>query len=98
MNLFFFQMVRTYVRKSLRCTWNQENMKKAIDDVTSGNMGFLLASKTYGVPKTTLERRVKNRNKTAMGVVKKVGGIKCVFSEEQEEELLQYVLKMEEIF
>jgi len=57
-------------------------MKKAIDDVTSGNMGFLLASKTYGVPKTTLERRVKNRNKTATDVVKKFGGIKCVFSEE----------------
>ena len=34
-------------------------MEAAIKAVREGSMGYLLASKTYDVPKTTLKRRVK---------------------------------------
>lgn len=52
-------MPRTYIRKSTRQSWSEENMKAAVDAVLGGAMGYLKASKAHGVPQTTLESRVK---------------------------------------
>ena len=94
------EMVRTYKRKetSHRQEWDENAMSLAIEEVRSGRMGYRVASHTYDVPKATLERRVKNQNKLAIGSVKVMGNNLKVFSDEMENELEQYILRMEEIF
>ena len=48
-------------------------MERALDAVRSGSMGYLKASKTYGVSKTTLIRRQKSGDKYAFGTIKVLG-------------------------
>lgn len=48
-----------YVRKTDRQSWSQEAMKNAVAEVLAARMGYLKASKTFGVPQSTLEARVK---------------------------------------
>jgi len=52
----------------------------------------------YNVPKSALERRVKNKNKNAVGSSKILGAKTRVFSDEMENELVQYCIRMEELF
>ncbi|KAL4153280.1 hypothetical protein QTP88_001113 [Uroleucon formosanum] len=72
-----------YIGKTNRQSWSEEAMKLAIMSVIDKVMGYKKASTAYGVPQRTLENRVKN--------------IKPVFTVEQEEELVNHVLKMEEV-
>ncbi|XP_041349129.1 jerky protein homolog-like [Gigantopelta aegis] len=73
-------------------------MERAINEVRSGRLGYLAASKEYDVPKSTLERRVKDKNKRATGSNKGLGNFETVFPKPLEEELVNYILRMEEIF
>lgn len=52
-------MVSKYKRTSNQQEWSSENMKQAIEAIINKEMGWLKASKTFGVPATTLRRRVK---------------------------------------
>lgn len=52
-------MVKNYKRKTNRGDWSEEVMRNAVDPVVQGKMGYYLAAKTFGVPQTTLERKVK---------------------------------------
>ena len=63
-------MVYTYVRKTDRQSWSEESMRNAIEAVVGGSMGILRAAKTFDVPKTTLHRRVANKNKLIHGELK----------------------------
>ena len=65
--------------------------------VKEGTMGFKLASATYQVPRTTLQRRVHGRNTMAMGTVKYIGGKQPILPAQLEDELVSYVVKMEEM-
>ena len=49
-------------------------MAGATDEVLSGKLGYLAAGKQYGVPKSTLERRVKNKTKMAKEAKKIIVG------------------------
>ena len=49
-------------------------MQLAIDAIKNKEMGFLKASKTFGVPKTTLHRHLKGDNKYALNGKKHVVG------------------------
>lgn len=40
--------------------WDPEDMKKAVQAIRNNSMGFLLASKTFRVPKTTLIRMCRS--------------------------------------
>ena len=71
-----FKMVRSYKRKSTRQTWNEESMKAAIKAVTDNGLGLKKASAEFSVPKTTLRRRVKGLNKSAIGATKSMGNFK----------------------
>ena len=51
-----------YKRTTSRQAWDESAMQQAVMKMTSGTMGFVKASKQYGVPQTTLERRVKKVN------------------------------------
>lgn len=52
-------MVKTYKRKTERGSWDELTMKNAINMVIERKMGYIVASKTFSVPQTTLERKVK---------------------------------------
>jgi hypothetical protein len=50
---------RKYESKAGRQSWSDENMGGAIFEVLKGAMGYMKASKLFGVPQTTLEARVR---------------------------------------
>lgn len=90
-------MVRNYVRKTKRQQWSIDSMNAAVDAVVTGQMGYSRAAEQHGVPQTTLERYVrKKRNDQQNFVVdKSAGKFRCVFLEEQEIELVNYLKTME---
>nr|CAD7265622.1 unnamed protein product [Timema shepardi] len=91
-------MPRKYIRISNRQNWSEENMAKAIDEVIQGNMSYKKASFTYDLPQSTLEDRVKKAKIGASVKVaarKGMGNFKCVFTENQERELVQHIKFME---
>jgi hypothetical protein len=70
-------------------------MRRAIDEVTGGHMGHKEASVTFGVPQTTLERKIKCAKKNPYQKLKVSFGPKqTVFSTSEEEELVIYLKKM----
>lgn len=96
-------MVRNYKRKTDRGIWEEDDMSRAVRAVRNETMGFLRASATYNVPKSTLERRVRKARCAEDADTdsdndygkKKLGRYKTVFNKEQEEELSQYIKSME---
>ena len=66
-------MVRKYSRKTERQSWSEQAMENALSDIREGKAGTLKASKVYGVPRTTLQRRARGINKVAKGTVKHMG-------------------------
>lgn len=78
-----------------RKTWDPVTMKGAIVAVRSGEMGYLLASKIFGVPKGTLEKYVKNE-KTPEELMEMRSGRKPVLPSELENLLVKYCMQMDE--
>ncbi|KAJ8869955.1 hypothetical protein PR048_028966 [Dryococelus australis] len=76
-------MARHYKRKTQRQSWNEDNMKKALEAVTSG-MGKKTAARQFSVP-----------NINATSHLKILGSKRPVFAPQQEEELVSYMLAME---
>lgn len=56
------KMVRNYVRKTTRQTWDAQSMQLALVDISNG-MPFKTAARMYKLPLMTLKRRAKNQNK-----------------------------------
>ncbi|KAB0801102.1 hypothetical protein PPYR_05456 [Photinus pyralis] len=84
-----------YKRQSSRHSWDEGNMKQAIVAVREKKMGWLLASKTFNVPFTTLRRRaakVEGWKKDYMG------GHKVTFNEDLEREIVQHLRNLESRF
>lgn len=81
-----------------RKKWDAESMKKAVTAVREKKMGFLKASKSFNVPKSTLEDYVKNKEKDVEELCKIPLGRRCVLGAELEEELVLYCQRMEERF
>lgn len=74
--------------------WNPENMKNAIEAIKSKQMGYLKASKTFNIPKATLELYVK-RGRPLEEQCKLQIGRKPVLTAEMEEDLVQHCLDMD---
>jgi hypothetical protein len=49
-------MVGKYTRKSTRQSWDEKAMQRAIDAINKQEMGWLRASKVFGVPQATIRR------------------------------------------
>ena len=73
-------------------------MVKALERVRSSEMSFREASRYYQVPKSTLERRVNEQNKIAVGGKKHLGRFTTTFDTDFEEELVTYAKDMESRF
>ena len=52
-------MVTSNLSPKKRKTWNTDNMKKPVQAVLEKSMGTLKAAKTFGVPRTTVQRLAK---------------------------------------
>src|SRR5580765_3636310 len=91
------RMVRNYKRKTDRGQWSEEAMRNAISAVLEGKMGYYLAAKTYSVPHTTLERKIKqaHENKNIQKVKVPLGPKSPIFSDKEEAELVEYLKEME---
>lgn len=72
-------------------------MNLAIQAVINKEMGYYKAARQFNVPQTTLERQTKKKLENNNYEINKKGGTKfqCVFSEQQENELVDYLLSME---
>ncbi|KAJ8949640.1 hypothetical protein NQ318_010056 [Aromia moschata] len=87
-----------YKRVSTRQSWDERNMKNAIQEVINAQMGYKKAAQTFLVPQTTLERRVRKVRdgfNVDSATIKGLGSIKPVFNEAQENELVEHILAME---
>nr|CAI5837101.1 unnamed protein product [Callosobruchus analis] len=95
-------MVRNCKRKTERGNWSEESMKNAVNAVVKREMGYKLAAKTYSVPQTTLQRKVKvarvaleDPAASATSVKVPLGPKRRTFSYDEEKELCNYILDME---
>src|SRR5688572_33148089 len=91
-------MVRTYVRKTTRQSWDEVAMQNAAETVKKGEMGVNKASVVFNVPKTTLRRRARNKNKRVNAGAKDLGGRVPKLCEVIEIDLVNYIVRMEEMF
>jgi len=69
-------------------------MSMAILAIQKQRMGYLKASKTFGVPKTILIRLCKQKDKPLQEVTNLKLGRKATFPDKFETELVKYLLKM----
>lgn len=62
--VFFTEMPRTYIRKSNRGSWDENDLQKTIKAVKDGEQTVYKASKIFKIPEKTLRRRLlKNDDK-----------------------------------
>lgn len=90
-------MVRKYARKTTRQNWSKESMKKAVQAIIEGTMGYKKAAQQFKVPQTTLERYVAKAKRDVGSNFKiaQLGSARNVFTEAQELEIVKYVKEME---
>lgn len=88
----------TYVSKNKRKQWNEADMVKAIRAVREKTMGTLKASKTFNVPRSTLQDLSKRNEVSPSKVVSTKIGRKPILGQELENQLVTYLLHMEEKF
>lgn len=88
-------MPRNYKRTTDRQTWSEESMQKAIEAVRNKEMGWLVASKIFGIPQATLRRHALGSNKTLGSNSKGLGRWKPTFPPNVEKELVQHIKFLE---
>lgn len=87
-------MVRVYKRKTERGCYSDVALQKALKAVREENMSKKKASVLFGIPRTTLSRRLKEIHKP----VTSLGRFKPVFDIEFENELVMHVVEMQQRF
>ena len=80
-----------YVRKSsvIRDNWTEEALKNAMYAVKNDNVSVYSAAITHGVPRSTLERKIKTNNDINGGMVPT-----CVSGVANEKRLAKHIKKM----
>lgn len=87
-------MVRNYKRKTEQKKWSIEDMRAAIEAVRNDSKSLRGAATTYGIPRPTLQRHLKDKVKTP-GLL---GRFRTVFDEEFEHQLVDHCLAMQKRF
>ena len=87
----------TLAKQKKNGEWKQSNMQLAIDAIKNKEMEFLKASKTFGVPKTTLYQHLKGDNKYASNRKKHVGR-QVNLPEDIEAQLVEHAIDLEARF
>lgn len=84
--------------KQKRKTWDSKSMLAAVTAVKNKEMGYLLASRTFKVPKSTLEDYVKNKIKSPEELIQTNLGRPPVLPKEIKADLVDYCLEMDKRF
>lgn len=87
-------MPRNYVRKTTRSTWTEEALIRAVRAIKENKCSIRKAAKLFNVPYATLHDRLNNRYPSEKIKL----GRKSVFSQEQEAELRDYILKLANMY
>jgi len=77
--------------------WTAEDIERAVSAIRRGDMGTNEASRSYGVPKSTLSRHMTGKNKVATGEIK-FHGHACALPDDVEEELVEHCLTLESMY
>ena len=85
-------MPRSYKRTTTRQTWTESQLAAARHEVACG-ISVLATAVKYGIPRTTLKRRIAFPTMTMS-----MGPKEAVFTAEQENELVQHLLDLESRF
>lgn len=88
-------MVRNYKRLTDRQRWTKVNLTSAMRAVNHDGVSVKRAAKEHGIPRQTLVRYLKLAPQQK---VRLAGSYSTVFSEEEEAELVQHILKLEVSF
>lgn len=86
-------MPRTYIRITDRASWTTHDLQNAITAVRNGS-SIRKSGMQYGIPEATLRRKIKLNDDIKESNL----GRPPVFSEEQECELANHVLKLANLF
>ena len=81
-----------------RKKWDPERMMAAIEAMRNKEMGSYKASRVFNIPQTTLQRYVKDRQKSSSETVKTKLGRKQVLPCEEENDLAEHCRLMERKF
>ena len=91
-------MPRNYTKKTNpRALWSSESLNSALRAIKNG-MSQRQASRSFGIPKTTLLDYMKRSNQTGTIPSKKQMGGAPVFTPDQEKEIKEYVLLLSKLF
>ena len=99
--VILFRMVRNYKRKTDRANWSEDQMKLAILAVESKDLSIREASVVFGVPKDSLNRRVKGKLKSlSMDEKHKniLGRYRAILTHDQEKQLEDHIISMDQAF
>lgn len=88
-------MVRTYVKKKPEPSWTEEDMTRALEMIDRNEISVRKASRRFGIPKTCILRRKHNE---LMPKAPRNDHFKQVFTEQQENELVEHILDLEKRF
>lgn len=89
--MHYLQMPRVYVRKTKRQSWTETQLKNAKSAIELG-MSTKKAARLYGIPRSTLIGHTTGTGST------KLGSKTCVFTPDQEQELVRHLLDLENRF
>lgn len=79
-------------KKKVRGLWSEENMKKAVAVLLTGQLSLKMASKVFEIPVATLRRRISDiKAGKEVSFAPAMGRFKPTFSKELEEQLVMYV-------
>lgn len=87
-------MVRSYMRKTTRGDYGEENIQAAVAAVKSKTLHFTEASTRYHVPVLTIAKRIRLNQ----DMVQNLGRFKPVFTHEQEIELVEHAITIAKLF
>src|SRR6218665_978807 len=88
-------MVRNYKRKGDRAKYSADNLQRCLEAVKAKEMSLRAASKQFGVPRATIQKRLKFSH---LPEPCNLGRFKRTFTSEMENQLKQRVVEMEGIF
>lgn len=86
-------MPRNYKRSTNKAAWSVNELNQAIDQLKSGRMSLRQASRSYGIPKTTLQKRSKSNIISNPNM-----GRKTIFTAEQENDLVDHIITLSKLF
>ena len=78
---------------NVRALWTIESLQRAVKAVVVEGMSKKMAAKSFGIPRATLQRHLKQVVE-GLGVTKKLGR-STILTEEQEQDLADRIIEME---